>query len=213
MTQSLSDLYRRFENANCYGTIAEVDHAGGRVRVKINERLSGWLPHPQVIGNNFRAFIPLRVGTQVLVASPSGDPANGVITQILNSDALPPPGDSGDVDRIVFGDGTTLEYASAGHALTLDVMAAGTATVRVGAARFFVDNDGITLAVGSSELKITPTGIFQAASTIGMTVKDGMGKATLAGNFEMVGHLGVTGDVNATGTVMDAGGNSSHHSH
>lgn len=212
MNQPLSDLDRRLHNLASYGTIAEVDHAGGRVRVNINGRLSGWLPQPQAIGNNFRIHAPLRVGTQVLVTSPSGDPANGVIAQILNSDALPPPGDSGDADVIVFDDGTIVRYDSAAHALDIDVMAAGKATVRVGAASIVTDNDGLVLSVGGTSLRLSAAGIQYTAPAIGMTVTGG-GVATLSGNFEMQGRLGVTGDVVASGSVMDAGGNSNHHTH
>lgn len=213
MSQQISDIERRLGNLASYGAIVEVDHAKGMVRVDVNGRMSGWLPQPQAIGNNFRAFSPMRVGQQVLLACPSGDPANGVIVQTLNSDALPPPGDADDVDRIVFNDGTSLEYASAGHGLAIDVNPAGSATVRVGGASVVATKDEIALTVGGSTLKITAGGIFLSAPTIGMAATDGAAGATLDGDFRMRGRLGVVGDVNATGTVMDSGGNSNHHSH
>ncbi len=117
--QHQSDLERRIHNASSYGTIAEVDHAKGLVRVDIAGRQTDWLPAPAAIGQNFRAFTPTRVGAQVLVSCPSGDPANDVISQILYSEALPPPDDTGDVDVILWNDGSRVSYDSASQVMTL----------------------------------------------------------------------------------------------
>jgi phage baseplate assembly protein V len=119
MNQLLSDISRRLDNVVSYGTIAEVDHDGGRVRVDVGGRLTGWLRVPGAIGQNFRAWTPLRVGTQVSLSSPSGDPANGVITQILYSQGLPPPATGGDIDVVVWNDGTRVAYDTAAQKLTV----------------------------------------------------------------------------------------------
>lgn len=207
MSQSQSDIARRLHNVASFGTIADVDHATGRVRVNVNGRLTGWLPAPGSIGQNFRAWSPTRVGTQVLVTSPSGDPANGVVSQILYSQGLPPAATGGTTDVVLWDDGTRLEYDSAAAAFVVDVQSAGTATVRVGAAQIEADNETLTLKVGGSAITITAGGITIAAPTIGMSAAGGAGKATLAGSFEMDGSL------SASGSIMDAGGNSNHHSH
>lgn len=213
MSQQISDIERRLANLASYGTIAAVDHAKGLVRVDVNGRMSGWLPQPQSIGNNYRAFSPLRIGQQVVLACPSGDPANGVIVQSLNSDALPPPGDAGDVDRMVFNDGTVIGYDSGAKDFTIDVNPAGSANVRVGQASVVTTKDEIALTVGGSSIKINAGGIYLSAPTIGMAATNGDAGATLDGDFQMRGRLGVTGDVQATGSIIDAGGNSNHHSH
>lgn len=112
MTQTTSDLIRLLHNVLCFGTIAEVDHAGRQLRLDLSGRLTGWLPYPAEIGANFIRWRPLRIGTQVLAACPSGNPANAVIVQILYTDALPPPADAGHLDVIQFGDGTVIRHDS-----------------------------------------------------------------------------------------------------
>ena len=155
----------------------------------------------------------MRVGTQVLMSCPSGDPANGVLTGILYSAGLPPPDNTGNVDLVLFNDGARVEYDSAKQAMLLDVPAGGTITTHVGAASTVMSDKEIILKVGGSSITINEAGIFFGGPTIGMTAGNGDGSATLAGNFTMQGQLAVTGDVSASGTVMDAGGNSNHHSH
>ena len=110
MSYALTELARLIPNLIGLGTIAEADPSFARVRVDINGRVTAWLPIPAEIGRNFRRWRPLRVGTQVLVACPSGDPANAIIVQILYSDALPPPSTSDSVDLILWNDGTRVRY-------------------------------------------------------------------------------------------------------
>lgn len=212
-SQQHSDTQRRLHNLAAYGTIAAVDHGRGMVRVDVAGRLTDWLPAPGLVGHNFRGAAPMRVGTQVLVTSPSGDPANGVLAAILYSAGLPPPDTSGNVDVILWNDGARVEYDSAAQSFLLDVPAGGTVTTRVGAASIETTDEAITLTVGGSSITITAEGIFLAGPTVGMTAGGGSGNATLAGNFTMEGQLAVTGDVSASGAVMDSGGNSNHHSH
>ena len=156
MSLTLSDIFRRMQNLIGLGTISEVDHSSARVRVDINGRVTAWLPVPAEIGANFRRWRPLRVGTQVLVACPSGDPANAVIVQILYSDILPPPSDSGAVDVVQWNDGTRVEYDAASQTMTIhgagDVNITATGTIRLDAknieqhtgeeGRYLVDHHG-----------------------------------------------------------------------
>lgn len=211
--QPLSDALRRLHNLAAYGTIEQVDHASGRVRVRVSGRLTGWLPVPGLVGRNFRGIAPLREGTQVVLSCPSGDPANAVLSAVLFSEGLPPPDTSGDVDVILWNDGARVQYDSAAQALLVDVPAGGTVTTHVGAASIVTTDEAITLTVGASALTITAAGVFLSGPTVGMTAGNGAGAATLAGNFTMVGQLDVTGNVTASGTVMDTGGNSNHHTH
>ncbi len=156
MSLALSDILRRMHNLIGLGTISEVDHSSARVRVDINGRVTAWLPVPAEIGANFRRWRPLRVGTQVLVACPSGDPANAVIVQILYSDSLPPPSNSGAVDVIQWNDGTFAEYDAGSQTLTIhsagDVNITAEGTIRLDAkhieqhtgeeGRYLVDHHG-----------------------------------------------------------------------
>ncbi|MBB4267819.1 phage baseplate assembly protein V [Roseospira visakhapatnamensis] len=115
-----ADLHRRAGNMLRVGTIAAVDHDRARVRVAVAGRTSAWLPWPADVGRNFVSWRPLRPGQQVLVAAPSGDPANAVIVQTLYSGALPAPDTDPEADVIRFDDGTTITYRSDDHTLTID---------------------------------------------------------------------------------------------
>ena len=53
---------------------------------------------------------PLRTGTQVLLACPSGDPAQAVVVQILYTDALDAPSTDPAVDLIEFDDGSYIQH-------------------------------------------------------------------------------------------------------
>lgn len=125
MSNALQDLSRRLDNLIGLGTIAQVDHSSQRVRVDLSGRLTGWLRWPAEIGANFIRWRPLRVGTQVMVACPSGDPANAVIVQILYTAALAPPSDNPALDVIAFDDGTIISHDSAAHRTSI-VNPAGT---------------------------------------------------------------------------------------
>lgn len=120
MSYDAAEHARRIQNLAQVATVAVTDFAGRRIRLEVNGRLTGWLRHPTLIANNFRAWTPLRVGTQVLVISPGGEPANGIVVQTLPSDDLPAPGDTGDVDIIAFDDGTVIRHDSSTSTLTIE---------------------------------------------------------------------------------------------
>jgi phage baseplate assembly protein V len=118
-----ADLNRRIESLIRLGTIAEVDHAARKLRVKTGGLLTNWLAWPAEVGRNFRRWRPLRIGTQVVLGCPSGDPAQAVILQILYTSALDAPSTDPDVDLVQFEDGSYIEHnASNGK---LQVHAAG----------------------------------------------------------------------------------------
>lgn len=105
-----ADLNRRIESLIRLGTIDQVDHAARKLRVKTGGLLTGWLPWPAEVGRNYRRWRPLRTGTQVVLACPSGDPAQAVIIQILYTDALDAPSTDPAVDRIDFDNGSFIQH-------------------------------------------------------------------------------------------------------
>ncbi|MCG5240093.1 phage baseplate assembly protein V [Azospirillum doebereinerae] len=216
MTRSpgaLPDLERRIGNTVAYGRIEAVDYAKARARVRTGDNVTAWIPWGTGRAGGDRTWHPPEVGEQVLVASPCGDLAQGCIVTTVNQSAHPAPGDKATVSRTVYADGAVVEYDRDSHGYRIDLPAAGTATVHVGDATVEAKTDGIALTCGGSSLRITPAGIFLSGPTVGMTAGGGSGAATLAGNFQMVGQLAVTGNVSATGDMLNAGQNSNHHSH
>lgn len=115
-----AELNRRIENLLRLGTIAEVDHAARKIRIKTGTLTTTWLPWPADIGRNYKRWRPLRVGTQVLIACISGDPAQAQIIGTLYTDNVNSPSTDENIDLIQFDDGTQLQYDSNSHHLSAD---------------------------------------------------------------------------------------------
>jgi len=116
---NIAEIMRIIQNMIAYGTIAEVNHDRAEIRVNVNGRITKWLPVPGVIGQNFRGSNHLRVGTQVVLAAPGGDPANSVILCILYSNGLPTVSTDGAVDTVQWNDGTFVTYNTGSKRLEL----------------------------------------------------------------------------------------------
>lgn len=110
----LSDLERRLANGQRYGTITAVDPAGGRAKVTFGgETESAWLPIAVARAAGAKVWAPPIVGEQVMVFSPGGDTAQGVICGSLPSDANPSPSSDGAAYTIHLPGGVTLNVAGA----------------------------------------------------------------------------------------------------
>lgn len=129
----ITDLHRRVANLIRIGTIAEADHAASRARVAIGPLLTDWRPWiTQRAGQDVAHWVP-EVGEQVVVLSPSGDLAQGVILPALHQAAVPDPASRPDIRRERYADGTDIAYDRAAHRLTIDLSAAGgTVEIRCG---------------------------------------------------------------------------------
>jgi phage baseplate assembly protein V len=114
-----ADLNRRIESLIRLGTIAQVDHGARKLRVQTGGLLTGWLPWPAEVGRNYRRWRPLRTGTQVVLACPSGDPAQAVVIGVLYTVALDAPSTDPDVDLILFDDGSRIEHNASSGRLTI----------------------------------------------------------------------------------------------
>lgn len=210
MSRTLSELSRLIDELICFGIIAEVDHAGQRLRLDLHGRRSGWLPYPNEIGRNFCRWRPLRVGTQVLAACPSGNPANAVIIAIIPTDALPPPSTAEGLDRVAFNDGSLVEYDS--DAKRMHVVSVGDIVAEA--------SGDITASAGGNAAITAGASATISAPTIGLTAtQGGDGAATMDGSFrlkgklEVIGDIAVTGNIAASGSILAGGANSNHHSH
>lgn len=211
--RQLSNLIRR-------GKVAELDAAKGRIKVRIGDPtdptghlVTGWIPWLSGRAGADREFWSPSVGEPVVLFAEGGELASAIATPGAFSDASPQPADRETLHRVEYADGAIVEYDREAHAHRIELPEAGTATVRVGEATVEVKTDAIALRCGASSIRVTPAGIFLAGPTVAMTAGGGAGAASLAGNFQMDGSLSVNGDVSASGSVLDAGGNSNHHSH
>lgn len=118
-------LSRLIENLIRYGTIAEVDEANARVRVKSGDILTAWRPWISARAGEDREWNPPTVGEQVIYFSPSGLLAQGVALCGLFSDSKPANGDRPALHRTTYRDGAVIEYDSAVHLLRAILPAGG----------------------------------------------------------------------------------------
>lgn len=134
---NIADLIRRLENMIRFGTVAEVDPAKPRCRVKTGGITTAWLPCFTLRAGEDRTWDPPSVGEQCIVFSPSGDPATGAVLVGLNSDAFPAPDNNPKRHRRTYRDGAVIEYDTESHTLRatlpnggqVDIVAPGGVTI------------------------------------------------------------------------------------
>jgi phage baseplate assembly protein V len=110
---------RQIENLIRVGAISQINYKEYQFRVKSGEIETDWLPWPAEIGRNFVRWRPLREGTQVVLACPSGDLAQAVVVSVLYQDAVPPTTTDKDIDIIQFESGSLIKHDAATGDLTL----------------------------------------------------------------------------------------------
>lgn len=118
MQHTLDDRNRRLHNTIIIGTIEEIDWKNYKFKLRRGNIVSKWLDWPSSQSNNYRYNPSLKIGQQLLLASPSGDFNNAaMIGQLWRpkfNEAFAPP-DVPEADRpttelIVFEDGTEIRY-------------------------------------------------------------------------------------------------------
>lgn len=106
----LIELSRRLENIIRIGTITEVDHAAARCRVQLGGIESNWLAWSAQRAGNTQTWSPPTVGEQVLVFSPSGEPANGIVMTGIYQAAHNAPSQNPDNHVAHYPDGAVVSY-------------------------------------------------------------------------------------------------------
>ncbi|MBY6206887.1 MULTISPECIES: phage baseplate assembly protein V [Halomonas] len=125
---NVAELLRLLHNLIRLGTIAEVDHAAARVRVRSGELLTAWRPWIECRAGTTRSWNPPTVGEQAVLFSPGGDPAAAVVLTGLYRDAHPAPAASADLWRVVLPDGAVIEYDHAASHLAATLPGSATIT-------------------------------------------------------------------------------------
>lgn len=163
-----TEMERRIANMVLKGTIEEARYTNPpQVRVRAGDLVTDWLPWTTARAGADRTWCPPEVGEQVMIHSPSGEVANGVVVAALYCDASPAPGDRATVWRTEWADGARHEYDREAHVHALDLRAcAGAVRVMTGAAETLVEPDRIELRVGSSVITITDGNITIRAGRI-----------------------------------------------
>ena len=154
-------------------------------RVSDGEWTSAWVRWHSIAAGKARHWRAPSMGEQGVLISPSGDPAQGTFVPGLYGNAGAPPDNRDHVEVWRFDDGGSLVYDWKAKKYTI-TLPTGTVTIKVGASVMTVTDNAV--AVESAAI-------------------------TLKGAVKIDGPLLVTGTVVGQSTIMDAGGNSNHHTH
>ncbi|WP_265031290.1 MULTISPECIES: phage baseplate assembly protein V [unclassified Wolbachia] len=138
---AIAELNRRLANIMRIGLVKEVDYEKARVRVKIGEFITDWLPWVTARAGEDRSWFAPNIDEQVIVLSPFGELSLGVVLPAIYQEKYPPPENKKEINSAKFQDGTKLSYDKDKHHLEIDVI------------------DKITLKVGESSIEMTKKGI------------------------------------------------------
>lgn len=122
-------LSRMLENLIRYGVIAAVQMEPPRVQVKTGSLTTAWLPWLALRAGADQEWDPPTEGEQVILFSPSGQLANGVVLTGLFSDHIPANGNRAGLHRRTYADGAVIEYDSAQHHLSATLPDSGTTSL------------------------------------------------------------------------------------
>ena len=119
-------LSRMLENLIRFGVIAAVQMEPPRVQVTTGKLTTAWLPWLALRAGSDREWDPPTVGEQVILFSPSGQLANGIVVTGVFSDHIPANGNRAGLHRRTYADGTVIEYDSIAHHLNATLADGGT---------------------------------------------------------------------------------------
>jgi len=206
---SREQFARRLANLVRIGTVEHADYAAARARVRIGTLVTDWLPWMVERAGPDRDWAAPEVGEQVVVLSPSGDSALGVIAGRIYRDAHPANGDRETLRRVTFADGTVCEYDRAAHRLHVNVPQGG-AQVRV-------DSGSRVDVQAASEVTLTAGAKITLAAPL-IALNGDVTQDAASGPANSVhlraSHVTIEGPVTQTGGDMTSDGVSAqHHTH
>ena len=194
----INDLQRRVANMIRLGVVGKLVGNAATVAIEGDDGTQNTTdPRPWLTGRagpdaDWHAPEP---GEQVVLLSPDGNMAQGVILPALYSTLFPAPADSADVWRKKFKDGTFIEYDRASHKLTVNV---GSGTVLVVADAATVDAKETTMTGNATvEKNLVVNGVSSLNG--GAKVKPGEGGGAAV---EVDGSVIATDDVVAGTTSL-----------
>ena len=119
-------LSRLLENLIRFGVIAAVQMEPPRVQITTGTLTTAWLPWLAARAGSDREWDPPTIGEQVILFSPSGQLANGIVVTGVFSDHIPANGNRAGLHRRTYADGSVIEYDSVAHHLNATLVDGGT---------------------------------------------------------------------------------------
>ncbi|WP_341816166.1 phage baseplate assembly protein V [Wolbachia endosymbiont (group B) of Elophila nymphaeata] len=147
---AISELQRKLANIVRIGVVKEIDYEKAKVRVKIGELLTDYLPWITSKAGKDRDWSPPDIDEQVVVFSPLGELSLGVVLAGIYQEKYHSPENKKEINSIKFQDGTRLLYDKEKHNLEIEVV------------------DKITLKAGGSSIEMTKSGIKLKADKINL---------------------------------------------
>jgi len=138
---AIAELNRRLANIMRIGLVKEIDYKKARVRVKVGEFITDWLPWVTARAGRDRSWFSPDIDEQVMVLSPFGELSLGVVLAGIYQQKYAALENKKEVNSFKFGDGTKVLYNKENGHLEIDVV------------------DKITLKVGESSIEMTKEGI------------------------------------------------------
>lgn len=119
------ETLRRLDNLIRLGTIDELDLDAARCRVQTGGILTGWLPWIAQRAGETRTWSPPTVGEQVILLSPSGEPAGGIVLTGLYSEQVAAPSTASSEHIVEYPDGARIRYDhDTGHLEAIGIQSA-----------------------------------------------------------------------------------------
>jgi phage baseplate assembly protein V len=181
--------------------VVGVDLAAGKVRVSNGEWTSAWVRWHSLAAGKARHWRAPSLAEQGVLFNPSGQAGIGTFVPGLYGDAGGPPDNRDHVEVWRFDDGGSLVYDWQAKSYTI-TLPTGTVTIKVGSAEVVVTDSAVTAKVGGTEVALTPGSATVKAAAI-----------KLVGAVAIDGALHVTQNITSNASIIDATGNSNHHSH
>lgn len=141
MSYDLSELERIIAAMLRIGTVSALDEANARIKLKSGDLQTDWIPWNAGRAGGRRDWSAPRVGEQMMIFAPGGDPSQAVAGFSLYQDAQPAPANTKDAEHITFPDGSTVDYNSATNTLTVTVSGSGNVIVNCKHATINADTD------------------------------------------------------------------------
>lgn len=202
---NLGEVQRQLANLIRVGKVVELDEANARVKVQASGLTTAWLPWAAARAGTTRTTSMPTVGEQVVVFSPYGDTAQGMVGFSLYQDNHPAASDSKDKHATDYPDGTRVEYNSQTNTYTMTV---------AGDAKVVINCKEATINAQTSAKVNTQTATVDASTSVTLDTPT----TTCTGNLVVQGAIsygaGMTGTGGGTinGGLNVVGGSVTHNS-
>jgi phage baseplate assembly protein V len=181
--------------------VVGVDLPAAMVRVSNGEWTSAWVRWHSLAAGKARHWRAPSISEQGVLFNPSGQAGMGTFIPGLYGNAGAPPDNRDHVEVWRFDDGGSLVYDWRAMTYTI-TLPSGTVTIKVGSTEVVVTDDAVTAKVGGTEVALTPSSAAVQSAAI-----------QLVGAVAIDGSLHVTQNITSDASIIDATGNSNHHTH